>query len=169
MNIFNQGFVAVKMTQYLVQYILVYHGLSWSILGYLGLSRFISGYLRVSRDISGYLLLSWPVSAYLSLFWGIPGLYPVKYAILGYLWLSLAISGYLGLSLAILGGLCQVSSIRVPEDAGERKLLQFKLFCYFFFLLPTGVIEELALLKRNKWQVSIQTMYNIRGKEVKFY
>ena len=132
MNIFNQGFVAVKMTQYLVQYILVYHGLSWSILGYLGLSRFISGYLRVSRDISGYLLLSWPVSAYLSLFWGIPGLYPVKYAILGYLWLSLAISGYLGLSLAILGGLCQVSSIRVPEDAGERKLLQFKLFCYFF-------------------------------------
>ena len=32
MNIFNQGFVAVKMTQYLVQYILVYHGLSWSIL-----------------------------------------------------------------------------------------------------------------------------------------
>ena len=97
-----------------------------------GLSQFISGYLRVSRDISGYLLLSWPVSAYLSLFWGIPGLYPVKYAILGYLWLSLAISGYLGLSLAILGGLCQVSSIRVPEDAGERKLLQFKLFCSFF-------------------------------------
>ena len=82
MNIFNQEFVAVKMTQYFVQYLLVYHGLSWSILGYLGLSRFISGYLRVSRDISGYLLLSWPISV---LFWGIPGLYPFKYAILGYL------------------------------------------------------------------------------------
>ena len=116
---------------------MVYLGLSWAILVYHGLSQAISGYLEISLAISGYLLLSWPVSAYLSLFWGIPGLYPVKYAILGYLWLS----------LAILGGLCQVSSIRVPEDAGERKLLQFKLFCSFFFVSPTGVIEELALLK----------------------
>ena len=65
---------------------------------------------------------------------------------LGYLELSLAISGYLGLSLAILGGLCQVSSIRVPKEAGKSKLLKFETFP-FFFVLPTGVIEELALLK----------------------
>ena len=140
MNIFNQGFVAVKMTQYLVQYILVYHGLSWSILGYLGLSRFISGYLRVSRDISGYLLLSWPVSAYLSLFWGIPGLYPVKYAILGYLWLSWAISGHLGRFM---------SSIKYQGARGCRreKVIAIQTFPFFFFVSPTGVIEELALLK----------------------
>ena len=37
----------------------------------------------------------------------------------------------------------------MPEDAGERKLLQFKLFrsFFFFFVYPTGVIEGLALLK----------------------
>ena len=79
MNIFNQGFVAVKMTQYLVQYILVYHVLSWSILGYLGLSRFISGYLRVSWDISGYLWLSLAILGYLRPSWAVY----VKYQVSG--------------------------------------------------------------------------------------
>ena len=131
MNIFNQGFVAVKMTQYLVQYILVYHGLSWSILGYLGLSQFISGYLRVSRDISGYLLLSWPVSAYLSLFWGIPGLYPVKYAILGYLWLSLAILGYLWPSWAVYVKY-QVSGCQRMQERESYCNSNFSVFFLFF-------------------------------------
>ena len=133
MNIFNQGFVAVKMTQYLVQYILVYHGLSWSILGYLGLSRFISGYLRVSRDISGYLLLSWPVSAYLSLFWGIPGVYPVKYAILGYLWLSLAILGYLWPSWAVYVKY-QVSGCQRMQERESYCNSNFSVLFFFFII-----------------------------------
>ena len=125
MNIFNQGFVAVKMTQYLVQYILVYHGLSWAILVYHGLSQAISGYLEISLAISCCLGLYRPISVYFGVSLGYIRLNMLSWAISGYLWLS----------LAILGGLCQVSSIRVPEDAGERKLLQFKLFHFFFFFI----------------------------------
>ena len=32
-------------------------------------------------------------------------------------------------------------------EAGESKLLPFETFPFFFFVSPTGVIEELALLK----------------------
>ena len=120
---------------------MVYLGLSWAILVYHGLSQAISGYLKISLAISGYLLLSFPVSAYLSLFWGIPGLYPVKYAILGYLWLSWAISGHLGRFM---------SSIKYQGARGCRreKVIAIQTFPFFFFFVwPTGVIEELALLK----------------------
>ena len=139
MNIFNQGFVAVKMTQYLVQYILVYHGLSWSILGYLGLSQFISGYLRVSRDISGYLLLSWPVSAYLSLFWGIPGLYPVNYAILGYLWPSWAV--YVKY---------QVSGCQRMQERESYCNSNFSLIFFFFFCITDRSYRGACASKNNK-------------------
>ena len=95
MNIFNQGFVAVKMTYYLL--ITVYIGLSWSILVYLGLSWAISGHL--GRFMSS-----------------------IKY---------------------------QVSIIRVPEDAGERKLLQFKLFRFFFFFCMTDRSYRGACAPKN--------------------
>ena len=111
---------------------MVYLGLSWAILVYHGLSQAISGYLEISLAISCCLGLYRPISVYFGVSLGYIRLNMLSWAISGYLWLSLAISGYLGLSLAILGGLCQASSIRVPDDAGERKLLHFKLFPSFF-------------------------------------
>ena len=99
-------------------------GLSWPILNYLSQSQSNPGYIRLSK-------LSWAIS--------------------GYLRLSQAISVYLCLSLIISGCFYQVSSIRVQVEEGESKLLPFETFpCFFFFiffLLLTGVIEELALLK----------------------
>ena len=81
--------------------------------------------------------------------------------------LSLAISGYLGLSLAILGCLFQVSSIRGPEDAGERKLLQFKLFCFFFvfFIIDRSYRGACAPKKYNLQSIKQGHYDTSRGEE----
>ena len=57
----------------------VYLNLSWAFSGYLGLSQTILGYLRLSRAISGYLRLSQASSGYL-------GLYQAILTISNYLW-----------------------------------------------------------------------------------
>ena len=103
-----------------------YFRLSLAILGYLWLSFAISGYLR----LSGYLGLSLAILGYIGLSLAISGYHLLSLAISGYLWLSLTISDFLWLCLPISSYIYQV-------EAGESKLLLFKLFPYIFlnFLL----------------------------------
>ena len=101
-------------------------GLSGTICDYLGPSVTIWDYLGVSETIWEYLGLSGTTWDYL----GLSG------TILDYLGLSGTIWNYLGLSWT-----------REQVEAGETKLLVSETFWFFFFLRPTGSIEELALLK----------------------
>ena len=122
MNIFNQGFVAVKMTQYLVQYILVYHGLSWSITVYLRLSPGISRYLWLSLAISCCLGLYRPISVYFGVSLGYIRLNMLSLAIFGYLWPSWAV--YVKY---------QVSGCQRMQERESYCNSNFSLFFIFFY------------------------------------
>ena len=77
---------------------------------YLGLSWSILGYLGLSQAISGYLKISMAISGYILLSWPVSA------------------------NLSLFWGIPGLYPVKYAISAGERKLLQFKLFCYLFIL-----------------------------------